>query len=88
MTQLVLTDQHDALRAKDGKAISITTAAISGIAGNVDARTGNPETELQAIFDASKVAAYVNAQIRITPTSDSWRHARRPNMLTANTRRR
>lgn len=48
------------------KASSTTVAAISGIAGNVDARTGDAETGLKPIFDADKVEREMRAQVAIT----------------------
>lgn len=48
------------------KASSTTVAAISGIAGNVDARTGDAETGLAPIFDADKVKREIDAQVAIT----------------------
>ena len=49
-----------------GSASSVTQAAISGIAGNQDARTGDAETGIAPIFDQERVKAEVNAQITIT----------------------
>ncbi|MEO8121445.1 MAG: hypothetical protein ABI606_19230 [Rhodoferax sp.] len=49
-----------------GSAASTTTAAISGLAGNQAARTGDKETGIGQIFDADKVSADVNAQAAIT----------------------
>ncbi|MBU0751967.1 MAG: hemagglutinin repeat-containing protein [Gammaproteobacteria bacterium] len=52
---------------KDGnKAGSATLAAISGIAGNADARTSDDETGIGRIFDAQKVQKEINAQAVIT----------------------
>jgi len=51
-----------------GNASSVTTAAISGIAGNAAARTGDAETGIQKIFDADKVQKDINAQVLITQT--------------------
>jgi filamentous hemagglutinin len=52
---------------KDGdKAESMTLAAISGIAGNQNARTGDAETGIAKIFDADKVQKEINAQAQIT----------------------
>lgn len=54
-------------RGKDsGNANSTTQAAISGIAGNKDARTGDAESGIQKIFDADAVQREINAQVRIT----------------------
>jgi filamentous hemagglutinin len=50
----------------EGRASSTTRAAISGIAGNKDARTGDAETGIQKIFDADKVNKTINAQVQIT----------------------
>jgi filamentous hemagglutinin len=49
-----------------GSASSTTVAAISGIAGNKDARTGDAETGLAPIFDKEKVREEVEAQVVIT----------------------
>gem|GEM_PF-2128959 len=49
-----------------GDAGSVTTAGISGIAGNTGARTGDAETSLKPIFDKDKVKADIDAQIAIT----------------------
>ena len=51
-----------------GNASSVTTAAISGIAGNTAARTGDVQTGIQKIFDADKVQKDINAQVQITQT--------------------
>ncbi|MCL2459351.1 MAG: hemagglutinin repeat-containing protein, partial [Desulfobulbus sp.] len=45
---------------------SVTQAAISGIAGNAEARTGDAETGLNPIFDADKVQKEIDAQVMIT----------------------
>lgn len=47
---------------------SITRAAISGIAGNTAARTGDKESGLQPIFEADKVQREIDAQTHITQT--------------------
>ncbi|HJV75948.1 MAG TPA: hemagglutinin repeat-containing protein [Noviherbaspirillum sp.] len=49
-----------------GSANSITQAAISGIAGNKDARSSDKESGIGKIFDAEKVQNDVNAQVTIT----------------------
>lgn len=49
-----------------GNASSTTLAAISDIAGNQAARTGDAETGLKPIFDAAKVQKEIDAQVRIT----------------------
>ncbi len=49
-----------------GNASSVTLAAISGVAGNKDARTGDKESGIAKIFDAAKVSKEVNAQVAIT----------------------
>ncbi len=49
-----------------GQASSTTQAAISGIAGNSAARTGDQDSGLKPIFDKDKVNAEVNAQVAIT----------------------
>ncbi len=51
-----------------GNAQSTTQAAISGIAGNKQARTGDAETGIGKIFDADKVQKEINAQVQITQT--------------------
>ena len=48
---------------------STTTAAISGIAGNTDARTGDKETGIKPVFtaaDAAKIDKSLNVQTEIT----------------------
>ena len=49
-----------------GNASSTTQAAISGIAGNKDARTGDAETGVKNGFDKDKVTQDVQAQVQIT----------------------
>ncbi|MDO9437081.1 MAG: S-layer family protein, partial [Hydrogenophaga sp.] len=49
-----------------GSNSSTTVAAISGIAGNKAARTGDTETSLAPIFDKQKVRDEVEAQVVIT----------------------
>jgi len=49
-----------------GRASSTTASAISGLAGNQDARTGDAETGLAPIFDADNVRNDVQAQAEIT----------------------
>ena len=49
-----------------GSASSSTQAAISDIAGNKNARTGDAQTGIAPIFDAGKVQADINAQVQIT----------------------
>jgi DNase/tRNase domain of colicin-like bacteriocin len=49
-----------------GQASSVTTAAISGLAGNKEARTGDAEAAIKPIFDKDKVKADVAAQVQIT----------------------
>ena len=51
-----------------GSASSATQAAISGIAGNKSARTGDKETGIQKIFDADKVQKEIDAHVLITQT--------------------
>ena len=51
---------------KSGNASSVSSAGISGIAGNTAVRTGDAETGLQRIFDADKVQKDINAQVAIT----------------------
>ncbi|NOG31137.1 hypothetical protein HLB35_04005 [Halomonas sp. TBZ9] len=50
----------------DGEASSTTVAAISGLAGNQNARTGDADTGLAPIFDAESVRKDVQAQATIT----------------------
>lgn len=50
----------------DGDANSTTVAAISGLAGNQNARTGDAETGIAPIFDADRVRQDVEAQTTIT----------------------
>jgi len=52
--------------ADKGSASSTTQAAISGIAGNTSARTGDAETGLAPIFDKDRVRDEVEAQVAIT----------------------
>jgi filamentous hemagglutinin len=49
-----------------GSISSTTTAGISGIAGDQNARTGDAQTGLANTFDAGKVQADINAQVQIT----------------------
>ena len=49
-----------------GNAGSLTQAAITGIAGNKEARTGDKETGIGKIFDADKVQKEISAQVQIT----------------------
>lgn len=52
---------------KDSDSASSTTqAAISGIAGNKEARTGDKETGIGKIFDQQKVQKEIEAQTKIT----------------------
>ena len=51
-----------------GQSASVTKGAISGIAGNETARTGDAEAALKPIFDLSKVQKEINAQVTITQT--------------------
>ncbi len=50
----------------NGSASSTTKAAISGIAGNKSARTGDAESGIQKIFDQTAVSKEINAQVAIT----------------------
>ncbi|WP_434985195.1 hemagglutinin repeat-containing protein [Vreelandella zhaodongensis] len=50
----------------DGEASSTAEAAISNLAGNQDARTGDAESGLAPIFDADNVRKDVEAQTTIT----------------------
>ncbi|MDZ4282052.1 MAG: hypothetical protein U1C04_14945 [Hydrogenophaga sp.] len=49
-----------------GSAASVTSAAISGIAGDTQARTGDAGTGIAPIFDRERVKEEVNAQVAIT----------------------
>ncbi|PZO13553.1 MAG: hypothetical protein DCF26_16715 [Burkholderiales bacterium] len=49
-----------------GSASSVTASAISGIAGDKQARTGDAGTGLAPIFDRERVKDEVNAQVAIT----------------------
>ena len=49
-----------------GNAASITTAGISGVAGNTGARTGDSSTSINPIFDKDQVQKEVAAQVAIT----------------------
>ena len=52
--------------SESGNASSTTQAAISGIAGNTAARTGDKESGIAQIFDKDKVKDSVQGQITIT----------------------
>jgi filamentous hemagglutinin len=49
-----------------GQASSTTVAAISGLAGNVAARTGDAQTGIKPIFEVEKVKKEIEAQVTIT----------------------
>ena len=49
-----------------GSASSVTTAGISGIAGNEAMRTGDAETGVKPIFDEERVQRELDAQVRVT----------------------
>jgi hypothetical protein len=49
-----------------GNAASTSTAGISGVAGNAQARTGDKSTSIARIFDADKVKNEIEAQVTIT----------------------
>jgi filamentous hemagglutinin len=49
-----------------GQASSVTQSAISGMAGNTAARTGDADTGINKIFDADRVQKEINAQTQIT----------------------
>ena len=52
---------------KDGdSAESTTRSGITGVAGNTDVRTGDPESGIKPIFDQEKVQKEIEAQTRIT----------------------
>ena len=52
--------------SKAGNVNNTTLAAITGIAGNVSALTGDAQTGISRIFDASSVRADVQSQVTIT----------------------
>jgi filamentous hemagglutinin len=54
------------LGKESGSASSTTQSGISGIAGNKDIRTGDKETGIGTIFDATKVQQSIDAQVKIT----------------------
>ena len=49
-----------------GSASSTTTAGISGVAGDTQARTGDASSSLKPIFDAEKLKKEIEAQVTIT----------------------
>ena len=49
-----------------GSASSATLAAISGLAGNAPARTGDAQTGIKPIFEVEKVKKEIEAQVTIT----------------------
>lgn len=49
-----------------GHQSSVTTAGISGIAGDKSVRSGDASTGLKKMFDAERVAKEINAQVTIT----------------------
>ncbi|ENO89831.1 hemagglutinin repeat-containing protein [Thauera linaloolentis] len=51
---------------------SITTAGISGIAGDTAVRTGDAPTGIAPIFDAEAVQKEIDAQVRITQTFNQY----------------
>jgi filamentous hemagglutinin len=52
--------------SKSGNVNNTTLAAITGVAGNLHARTGDAQTGISKIFDASSVKADVQSQVTIT----------------------
>ena len=52
--------------ADKGNASSVTVAAISGLAGHTEARTGDAQVGLAPIFDRDRVRTEVGAQVAIT----------------------
>lgn len=54
------------LGSENGDASSLSSAGISGIAGNISVRSTDAETGLEKIFDAAKVQREINAQMQIT----------------------
>jgi filamentous hemagglutinin len=52
--------------ALQGSAQSVSKAAISGVAGEATARTGDAQSGLKPIFDRSKVQAELDARVVIT----------------------
>lgn len=52
---------------RDGQsAQSVTRAGVSGLAGNLDARTGDTSTSLRPIFEPERVRREIQAQVTIT----------------------
>jgi filamentous hemagglutinin len=49
-----------------GHAASVTRSAVSGIAGDTGARTGDAQTGISPLFDAGRVQREVDAQVAIT----------------------
>ncbi len=64
--KLVAEGTNAGLGREDGEAASLTQAAISGIAGNRGARTGDAATGLAPVFDAERVRRELDAQAVIT----------------------
>ena len=52
--------------SKSGNVDNTTLAAITGVAGNLNARTGDAQTGISKIFNASSVKADVQSQVTIT----------------------
>jgi filamentous hemagglutinin len=52
--------------SKSGNVDNTTLAAITGVLGNLHARTGDAQTGISKIFDASSVRADVQSQVTIT----------------------
>lgn len=63
---------HGGFGSDTGAASSTTTAGISGIAGDMAARTGHAQTGIAPILDKDKVRAEVEAEVVIT--SAALRH--------------
>ncbi len=62
-----------------GQVRSTTRAAISGVAGDKNARTGDQESGIAPIFDQQRVQTEIDAQIKITAefgksASTAWGH--------------
>jgi filamentous hemagglutinin len=64
--QLALSATSTGFGRDSAQATSLTQAAISGIAGNSSARTGDAPTGLAPLFDVERVQRELNAQVVIT----------------------
>jgi filamentous hemagglutinin len=61
-----LGDSGVGIGADQGSSASTTHAAISGIAGKANARTGDAETGIAPIFDKERIRDEIDAQVHIT----------------------